>query len=55
MPDALQAAGAEVITSPIDFAPHDREPRAHYRTNRRPDHPIAEKLVKALARASVPA
>jgi len=56
MPDALQAAGAEVITGPVDFAPHVIEDRELITgQNPRSDHPIAEKLVKALARATVPA
>lgn len=56
MPDALQAVGADVITGPVDFVPHVIEERELITgQNPRSDHPIAEKLVAALARATVPA
>lgn len=55
MPDALQAAGAEVINGSVDFAPHVIEDRELITgQNPRSDHPIAEKLVAALQRATVP-
>jgi len=56
MVDALTIAGAEVITGPVDFAPHvvvDRELITGQ--NPRSDHPIAAKLIQALAHAAVPA
>lgn len=52
MPDALGAAGAEVITGATDFAPNvivDRELITGQ--NPRSDHPIAARLIEALDRA----
>lgn len=53
MPDALSLAGGEVIINPTDFAPHVIEDRELI-TGQNPasDHPIAAKLVAALARAN---
>jgi len=56
MPDALGLAGGEVITGAVDFAPHvivDRELITGQ--NPRSDHPIAAKLIQALAHATVAA
>lgn len=52
MPDALTAAGGEVITTPVDFEPNvivDRELITGQ--NPRSDHPLAAKLIEALDRA----
>lgn len=49
MPEALRAAGAEVITTSVDFEPHvvvDRELITGQ--NPRSDHPIAAKLIEML-------
>ncbi|QUT06834.1 type 1 glutamine amidotransferase domain-containing protein [Sphingobium phenoxybenzoativorans] len=49
MPEALHAAGGDVITTPIDFDPHviiDRELITGQ--NPRSDHPIAKALIDAL-------
>jgi putative intracellular protease/amidase len=55
MPDALRAAGAEVVLGSIDFAPHVVEDRELITgQNPRSDHQIGEKLVAALARAAAP-
>ena len=51
MPDALHRAGAEVITTPVDFSPHVVEDRELITgQNPRSDHPIAAKFVAALDR-----
>lgn len=50
MPDALGLAGGKVTTTPVDFEPYvvvDRELITGQ--NPRSDHPIAEKLIQALA------
>ncbi|WP_311269597.1 type 1 glutamine amidotransferase domain-containing protein [Sphingobium sp. WCS2017Hpa-17] len=52
MPSALTAAGGEVVTTAVDFAPHvivDRE----LITGQNPhsDHPLAARLIEALDRA----
>jgi putative intracellular protease/amidase len=56
MPEALQAAGGQVTTNPVDFAPNvvvDRE----LITGQNPgsDHTMAAKLIEALDRARVTA
>jgi putative intracellular protease/amidase len=54
MPDALAAAGAEVIAAAVDFEPHvviDRELITGQ--NPRSDHPIAARFVAALDRAGI--
>jgi putative intracellular protease/amidase len=56
MPAALRAAGADVTTTAVDFAPNvivDRELITGQ--NPRSDHPIAAKFVEALNRQSIPA
>jgi len=56
MPSALTAAGGEVTTGKIDFAPNvivDRELITGQ--NPRSDHPIGKKLVEALDRALIAA
>jgi len=53
MPDALTIAGAQVEIEKVDFAPHvvvDRELITGQ--NPRSDHPIAAKLIEALARTN---
>lgn len=53
MPDALRAAGGNVVTTAVDFAPHvvqDRELITGQ--NPRSDKPIAVKLLQALERAA---
>lgn len=54
MPEALEAAGGEVTTNPVDFAPNvvvDRELITGQ--NPRSDHPIAAAFVQALDRSLV--
>src|SRR5262249_8595054 len=52
MPDALQMAGGEVSTNPVDFQPNVVEDRELITgQNPRSDHPIAAKFVEALNRA----
>lgn len=52
MPDALRAAGGEVVTNPVDFEPHVVEDRELITgQNPRSDRPIAAALVAALDRA----
>jgi len=56
MPDALQTAGGEVSTNPVDFEPNVVEDREVITgQNPRSDHPIAAKLVDALNRAKAAA
>lgn len=56
MPDALQMAGGNVSTNPIDFAPNVVEDRELITgQNPRSDHPIAAKLIDALNRAAAAA
>jgi putative intracellular protease/amidase len=53
MPYALRTAGGEVSTGSVDFEPHvivDRELITGQ--NPRSDHPIAAKLIEALAASS---
>jgi putative intracellular protease/amidase len=51
MPEALEAAGGQVINTAIDFEPHVIEDRELITgQNPRSDHPIAAKLVQALTR-----
>src|SRR6516162_7396908 len=53
MPQALSAAGGDVITTQVDFEPHvivDRELITGQ--NPRSDHAVGEKLVEALDRAT---
>jgi putative intracellular protease/amidase len=53
MPDALTLAGGKVETTPVDFAPFVIEDRELITgQNPRSDHPIAAKLIEALARTS---
>jgi len=53
MPEALQAAGAEVSVSKVDFEPHLVEDRELITgQNPRSDHLIGASLVRALERAS---
>jgi putative intracellular protease/amidase len=56
MPDALRIAGGDVTTTPVDFSPHVVEDRELI-TGQNPlsDHPLAEKLIEALDRATVSA
>ena len=55
MPEALTILGAQVETGP-DFAPHVIEDREVITgQNPRSDHPLAARLIAALARAAVPA
>jgi putative intracellular protease/amidase len=54
MPEALEAAGGQVSTTAVDFEPHvfvERELITGQ--NPRSDHPIAAKLIQALARDMV--
>lgn len=52
MPEALRAAGGEVITTSVDFAPHVIEDRELITgQNPRSDHPIAARLIALLDRA----
>jgi len=56
MPDALRAAGGQVLTADVDFEPNvvvDRELITGQ--NPRSDHPIAVKLIEALDQASAAA
>jgi putative intracellular protease/amidase len=56
MPDALSTAGGEVSTTPVDFDPYVVEDRELITgQNPRSDTPIAERLIRALERISVPA
>lgn len=56
MVDALQAAGAVVLTTAVDFEPHVVEDRELITgQNPRSDHPLAAKLVAALDRAAAAA
>lgn len=56
MVDALETAGGEVITNPVDFEPNVIEDRELITgQNPRSDHPLAAKLVAALDRALVAA
>lgn len=51
MPDALRAAGGEVVTTPVDFEPHVVEDRELITgQNPRSDHPLAARFVAALDR-----
>jgi putative intracellular protease/amidase len=53
MVDALETAGATVITNPVDFEPHVIEDRELITgQNPRSDHQIAAKLIAALDRAA---
>src|SRR5262245_18204888 len=54
MPEALRAAGSEVITGSVDYDPHVIEDREVI-TGQKPrsDHPIAAKLIQALQHATV--
>ena len=52
MPDALTAAGGEVVNTEVDFAPHVIEDRELITgQNPRSDHPLAARLIAALDRA----
>lgn len=56
MDDALGIAGGQVTTTAVDFEPHVIEDRELITgQNPRSDHPIAAKLIQALARATVTA
>jgi putative intracellular protease/amidase len=56
MPDALRTAGADVSITPVDFEPYVVEDRELITgQNPRSDHPIAAKLIAALARVTVTA
>lgn len=51
MPDALRAAGGDVVTTTVDFEPHVIEDRELITgQNPRSDHPLAAKLIAALDR-----
>jgi putative intracellular protease/amidase len=51
--DALEAAGGQVINTGVDFEPHVIEDRELITgQNPRSDHPIAAKLIQALARST---
>lgn len=52
--EALEAAGGQVSNTAVDFEPHVIEDRELITgQNPRSDHPIAAKLIQALARATV--
>lgn len=56
MPDALRTAGGDVSTTPVDFDPYVVEDRELITgQNPRSDRPIAERLIRALERVTVPA
>jgi putative intracellular protease/amidase len=53
MPDALEVAGAEVVTGPVDFKSHVVEDRELVTgQNPRSDHALAAKFIQALERSA---